>query len=273
MRRPSRVTTTSASTERAEDGADVTGYTGMPSVSVQDRAITWSQGEIVDRSKEALGSTDTMIIRVRRRLLHGGEGAARARHGAAGRGRAGHVSPAVRLVDGATGRRTSGSTCARSARRSRGRAADTANGHGTRANGTSGTNGAVHAAEAREAAPVMMHHLSRRDGTPAADPLERVRGAAGRVRRRCHPDRADRCPRQRATAGGHIDRRARRRRQWRPSPARAAVASATPPGGAMRARSKPAARCAIGIVGDITGWTRSSGRPTTATPSARSTIS
>jgi phenylpropionate dioxygenase-like ring-hydroxylating dioxygenase large terminal subunit len=48
----------------------VTGYTGMPSVIVQDSAITWSQGAIVDRSKEALGSTDAMIIRVRRRLLN-----------------------------------------------------------------------------------------------------------------------------------------------------------------------------------------------------------
>ena len=47
----------------------MTGYTGMPSVIVQDSAITWSQGAIVDRSKEALGSTDAMIIRVRRRLL------------------------------------------------------------------------------------------------------------------------------------------------------------------------------------------------------------
>jgi len=47
----------------------VTGYTGMPSVIVQDSAITWSQGAIVDRSNEALGSTDAMIIRVRRRLL------------------------------------------------------------------------------------------------------------------------------------------------------------------------------------------------------------
>jgi nitrite reductase/ring-hydroxylating ferredoxin subunit len=47
----------------------VTGYTGMPSVIVQDSAITWSQGAIVDRSKESLGSTDAMIIRVRRRLL------------------------------------------------------------------------------------------------------------------------------------------------------------------------------------------------------------
>ena len=32
-------------------------------------AITWSQGAIVDRSKEHLGTTDSMMIRVRRRLL------------------------------------------------------------------------------------------------------------------------------------------------------------------------------------------------------------
>ena len=38
-------------------------------MAVQDGAITWSQGTIVDRSKEHLGTTDSMIIRVRRRLL------------------------------------------------------------------------------------------------------------------------------------------------------------------------------------------------------------
>jgi phenylpropionate dioxygenase-like ring-hydroxylating dioxygenase large terminal subunit len=46
-----------------------TGYTGLPSVPVQDGAITWSQGTIVDRSKEHLATTDSMMIRVRRRLL------------------------------------------------------------------------------------------------------------------------------------------------------------------------------------------------------------
>jgi phthalate 4,5-dioxygenase len=45
------------------------GYTGLPSVPVQDGAITWSQGAIVDRSTEHLGTTDAMIIRVRRKLL------------------------------------------------------------------------------------------------------------------------------------------------------------------------------------------------------------
>jgi phthalate 4,5-dioxygenase len=46
-----------------------TGYTGLPSVPVQDGAITWSQGPIVDRSMEHLGTTDSMIIRTRRKLL------------------------------------------------------------------------------------------------------------------------------------------------------------------------------------------------------------
>jgi phthalate 4,5-dioxygenase len=47
-----------------------TGYTGLPSVPVQDGAITWSQGPIVDRSMEHLGTTDSMIIRTRRKLLN-----------------------------------------------------------------------------------------------------------------------------------------------------------------------------------------------------------
>jgi phenylpropionate dioxygenase-like ring-hydroxylating dioxygenase large terminal subunit len=47
----------------------VTGYSGLPSVPVQDGAITWSQGPIVDRTREHLGTTDSMVIRVRRRLL------------------------------------------------------------------------------------------------------------------------------------------------------------------------------------------------------------
>jgi phthalate 4,5-dioxygenase len=46
-----------------------TGYTGLPSVPIQDVAITWSQGEIVDRSEENLGTTDVMIVRARRTLL------------------------------------------------------------------------------------------------------------------------------------------------------------------------------------------------------------
>ena len=48
----------------------MTGYSGMPSVPVQDGAITWRQGAIVNRNIEHLGTTDSMIIRVRRRLLN-----------------------------------------------------------------------------------------------------------------------------------------------------------------------------------------------------------
>jgi hypothetical protein len=46
------------------------GYTGIPGgAAMQDAAMTWSMGPIFDRTKERLGSTDTMIIRVRRRLI------------------------------------------------------------------------------------------------------------------------------------------------------------------------------------------------------------
>jgi phenylpropionate dioxygenase-like ring-hydroxylating dioxygenase large terminal subunit len=47
-----------------------TGYTGLATVPIQDGAITWSQGAVVDRSVENLGSTDIMIVRVRRALLN-----------------------------------------------------------------------------------------------------------------------------------------------------------------------------------------------------------
>jgi phenylpropionate dioxygenase-like ring-hydroxylating dioxygenase large terminal subunit len=46
-----------------------TGYSGLPTIGVQDGAITWSQGEIVDRTREHLATTDSMVIRVRRRLI------------------------------------------------------------------------------------------------------------------------------------------------------------------------------------------------------------
>jgi hypothetical protein len=45
------------------------GFTGLASVPVQDRAISWSQGPRFDRSLEHLGTTDSMVIRIRRRLL------------------------------------------------------------------------------------------------------------------------------------------------------------------------------------------------------------
>jgi phthalate 4,5-dioxygenase len=47
-----------------------TGFSGLPNVPVQDGAITWSQGTIVNRSREHLATTDAMVIRVRRRLIN-----------------------------------------------------------------------------------------------------------------------------------------------------------------------------------------------------------
>jgi phthalate 4,5-dioxygenase oxygenase subunit len=44
-------------------------FSGVPAVPLQDKAITESMGRILDRSREHLGSTDAMVIRIRRRLL------------------------------------------------------------------------------------------------------------------------------------------------------------------------------------------------------------
>jgi hypothetical protein len=44
-------------------------YTGIPTIPLQDQSITESMGPIYDRSQEHLGSTDAMIIQMRRRLL------------------------------------------------------------------------------------------------------------------------------------------------------------------------------------------------------------
>jgi phthalate 4,5-dioxygenase oxygenase subunit len=44
-------------------------YTGIPGIHTQDQAITESMGPIYDRSNERLGTSDVMVIRVRRRLL------------------------------------------------------------------------------------------------------------------------------------------------------------------------------------------------------------
>jgi phthalate 4,5-dioxygenase len=49
-------------------------FCGIPGFGVQDQAIQESQGPIVDRGQERLGTSDTAIIQVRRRLM----GAARA---------------------------------------------------------------------------------------------------------------------------------------------------------------------------------------------------
>jgi phenylpropionate dioxygenase-like ring-hydroxylating dioxygenase large terminal subunit len=44
-------------------------YTGIASVRIQDCAVTETMGPIYDRSHEHLGTTDTLIIRMRRRMI------------------------------------------------------------------------------------------------------------------------------------------------------------------------------------------------------------
>jgi len=44
-------------------------YTGIAGVPTQDQAITESMGPIYDRGSEHLGTSDVMVIRVRRRLI------------------------------------------------------------------------------------------------------------------------------------------------------------------------------------------------------------
>src|SRR5579864_8861068 len=55
-----------AAQRRNTNAEDFTGITG---IHLQDQAITESMGPIYDRSREHLGSSDTMVIRVRRRML------------------------------------------------------------------------------------------------------------------------------------------------------------------------------------------------------------
>jgi phthalate 4,5-dioxygenase len=46
------------------------GYTGIAGgIAIQDHAMNWGMGPIYDRSKERLGTTDAMVIRVRRRMI------------------------------------------------------------------------------------------------------------------------------------------------------------------------------------------------------------
>lgn len=44
-------------------------FTGIPTIPMQDQAVTESMGEIMDRTAEHLGTTDATIIQVRRKLL------------------------------------------------------------------------------------------------------------------------------------------------------------------------------------------------------------
>jgi phenylpropionate dioxygenase-like ring-hydroxylating dioxygenase large terminal subunit len=53
--------------QRRNDGS--AGYTGISGIAMQDAAMTGSMGPIFDRSSEHLGTTDAMVIRVRRRLI------------------------------------------------------------------------------------------------------------------------------------------------------------------------------------------------------------
>jgi hypothetical protein len=45
------------------------GFTGITGIAMQDAAVTSSMGPIYDRSKEHLGTSDVMVIRVRRRVI------------------------------------------------------------------------------------------------------------------------------------------------------------------------------------------------------------
>jgi phenylpropionate dioxygenase-like ring-hydroxylating dioxygenase large terminal subunit len=44
-------------------------YSGLPSIFIEDQAVTESMGTIYDRTQEHLGTSDAMIIRTRRRLI------------------------------------------------------------------------------------------------------------------------------------------------------------------------------------------------------------
>ena len=48
-------------------------YTGLPSVFLEDQAITESMGTIYERTQEHLGTTDTMVIYTRRALIRAAE--------------------------------------------------------------------------------------------------------------------------------------------------------------------------------------------------------
>jgi phthalate 4,5-dioxygenase oxygenase subunit len=53
--------------QRRNEGTS--GYTGITGIAMQDAAVTSSMGPIYDRSREHLGTSDAMVIRVRRRLI------------------------------------------------------------------------------------------------------------------------------------------------------------------------------------------------------------
>ena len=55
--------------DRSRQAARASDYTGIAGIHTQDQAITESMGPIYDRIQEHLGTSDVMVIRVRRRLI------------------------------------------------------------------------------------------------------------------------------------------------------------------------------------------------------------
>ena len=53
--------------QRRNEGTS--GFTGIQGIAMQDAAVTSSMGPIYDRRKEHLGTSDAMVIRVRRRVI------------------------------------------------------------------------------------------------------------------------------------------------------------------------------------------------------------
>ena len=60
-------------------------FSGVKGIAIQDASLQESMGPIVDRTKERLVAADSGIIKARQKLRKAGAGAARGRHGAAGR--------------------------------------------------------------------------------------------------------------------------------------------------------------------------------------------
>jgi hypothetical protein len=51
------------------EAKDTRNSTGIPTVRLQDSAVIWSMGAIMDRTREHMGTTDATVIRVHRRLI------------------------------------------------------------------------------------------------------------------------------------------------------------------------------------------------------------
>jgi len=52
-----------------QDARETKSFTGIPGIRLQDSAVIWSMGSIMDRTKEHLGTADAALIRVRRRMI------------------------------------------------------------------------------------------------------------------------------------------------------------------------------------------------------------